>query len=206
MIVSARLRPTAYARDQPKIVSACAFHSMMLPSLSALTMASKALSTISRVRSSCARNASPAAARRSRDVAAARLAQEEIMTAVSRTIESSRRARRTQVGRPSFSRGQIIARVLALFEASAGAPPSTGDLSRATGVAERTTAQHLPRIFWRRANTIPESASAPTNQRGATHCRTDRRYRDRHCHTLRHLGFQLVCTQLQSPVRRITLR
>jgi AraC family transcriptional regulator, ethanolamine operon transcriptional activator len=72
------------------------------------------------------------------DAAAARGAEEEIIAAVSRALEASSNALPKQLGRPSFSRSRVIGRVLALIEASTGAPLFTGDLCRATGVAERT--------------------------------------------------------------------
>ena len=69
---------------------------------------------------------------------APRRAQEEIIAAVSHAIAASSRPLPRQVGRPSFARARIIAKVLALTEASAGAPLLTDDLCRAAGVAERT--------------------------------------------------------------------
>jgi AraC family ethanolamine operon transcriptional activator len=65
-------------------------------------------------------------------------AQEEIIAAVSRALEASSRAQPRQLGRPSFSRSRVIARILALIEASTGAPLLIHDLCRATGMAERT--------------------------------------------------------------------
>lgn len=81
---------------------------------------------------------SAAANNTSFDVAGNRFALEQVIRSVSRMLGASSRARRTQVGRPSFSRGRIIARVIELFEGSAGATLSTDELCHAIGVAERT--------------------------------------------------------------------
>jgi AraC family ethanolamine operon transcriptional activator len=72
------------------------------------------------------------------DATAVRCAEEEIIVAVSRALEASSKALIRRRGRPSFSRVRILARILALLEASTGAPLFTADLCRATGVAERT--------------------------------------------------------------------
>jgi AraC family transcriptional regulator, ethanolamine operon transcriptional activator len=72
------------------------------------------------------------------DATTVRCAEEEIIVAVSRALEASSKAPTRQIGRPSFSRARIIARILALLQASTGEPLFTGDLCRATGVAERT--------------------------------------------------------------------
>ena len=57
-MVSVSVRPITSPRCQPKLISACGFHSMITPSASMVTTASSAASMISRVRSSLARNAS----------------------------------------------------------------------------------------------------------------------------------------------------
>jgi AraC family transcriptional regulator, ethanolamine operon transcriptional activator len=72
------------------------------------------------------------------DASAARCAEKEIIATVSRALETSSKAPIRRLGRPSLSRAQVIARTLALLEASTGAPLFTVDLCRATGVAERT--------------------------------------------------------------------
>lgn len=72
------------------------------------------------------------------NAATVRRAQEEIIAAASRALEASSKALPRQLGRPSFSRSRVIARTLALIEASTGAPLRIDDLCRATGVAERT--------------------------------------------------------------------
>lgn len=73
------------------------------------------------------------------DATAVRVAEEELITLVSATLEASRKAPSRHVGgRPSFSRSRIIAKTLSLIEASTGEPLLMDDLCRATGVAERT--------------------------------------------------------------------
>lgn len=72
------------------------------------------------------------------DATAVRRAEEEIIAVASRALEASSKAQPRRVGRPTFSRGRVIARILALIEASTDAPLLIDDLCRATGVAERT--------------------------------------------------------------------
>lgn len=74
----------------------------------------------------------------SSDAVAARCAQEELIAAVARALESSSNPRPEQLGRPPFSRRRVISDVLGLLEASTGAPLSMAALCHATGVAERT--------------------------------------------------------------------
>jgi AraC family ethanolamine operon transcriptional activator len=69
---------------------------------------------------------------------AVRCAEEEIIGVVSRALEASSKPASRRLGRPAFSRGRIIARVLALMGGSAGAPLFVEDLRRAAGVSERT--------------------------------------------------------------------
>jgi AraC family transcriptional regulator, ethanolamine operon transcriptional activator len=72
------------------------------------------------------------------DAVAVRCAEEEIIGVVSRALEAGSKPASRRLGRPTFSRGQIIASVLALIGGSAGAPLFVEDLRRAAGVSERT--------------------------------------------------------------------
>ena len=72
------------------------------------------------------------------DVAAARSAEEEIMTVTSRALESSSRVQYSHHGRPRLSRELVISRALFLVEASAGQPLLVRDLCQAAQVSERT--------------------------------------------------------------------
>jgi AraC family transcriptional regulator, ethanolamine operon transcriptional activator len=64
--------------------------------------------------------------------------EEEIIAIASCALETSSRDEHRRVGRPRFSRGQIIAKALALIEESEGQPLLIQNLCDATRVSERT--------------------------------------------------------------------
>jgi AraC family ethanolamine operon transcriptional activator len=70
--------------------------------------------------------------------AGVRRAYQEIIAAVSQTLQESSQPRPKQRGRPCVPRDQVLARILELSEASTDAAILTVDLCRAVGVAERT--------------------------------------------------------------------
>ena len=72
------------------------------------------------------------------DAAASSSAEEEVLSAVLHTIESSNATRDRHLGRPQVPRNRVIARTLAVIEAAQGKPLFIDDLCRATEVSERT--------------------------------------------------------------------
>lgn len=72
------------------------------------------------------------------DEAAVAAAEEEIVSITSQVIEVSNRPENGHMGRPRYSRGLVLARVLTLMEESHGQPLFLRDLCRATRVSERT--------------------------------------------------------------------
>jgi AraC family ethanolamine operon transcriptional activator len=75
---------------------------------------------------------------RATDAAAFVSAEEEVISAAARALEQAFEIEERHVGRPQFSRRRVIARTLALIEASAGQPLFVQDLCRAAQVSERT--------------------------------------------------------------------
>jgi AraC-like DNA-binding protein len=72
------------------------------------------------------------------DAAAASSAEEDVLTAVLRTIETSSTTPERHIGRPQVPRSRVIARTLALIEAKQGQPLLIDDLCQGTAVSERT--------------------------------------------------------------------
>lgn len=72
------------------------------------------------------------------DPVAAKTAEQEVLSAVQRTVQASTATRERNIGRPQVPRARVIARTLALIEEMRGKPMFIGDLCRATQVSERT--------------------------------------------------------------------
>jgi AraC family ethanolamine operon transcriptional activator len=72
------------------------------------------------------------------DEAASTAAEEEVISAAASALEKGLEVEDRHVGRPQFPRRRVIARTLALIEASAGQPLFVQDLCRAAEVSERT--------------------------------------------------------------------
>jgi AraC family ethanolamine operon transcriptional activator len=72
------------------------------------------------------------------DAVASAAAEEEIVSAAAHALEEAFEVEDRHVGRPQFSRRRVIARTLALIEASGGQPLFVQDLCRAAQVSERT--------------------------------------------------------------------
>jgi AraC family ethanolamine operon transcriptional activator len=93
---------------------------------------------LAQMRSLVARVCSGESAGRFVEATAASAAEQEIVVAVADALEHSSRFDKRHLGRPQFSRTQVIGRTLALISAHEGRPLLIRDLCEATGVSERT--------------------------------------------------------------------
>jgi AraC family transcriptional regulator, ethanolamine operon transcriptional activator len=92
----------------------------------------------SRIRALVSRICAASDSLRGIDAAASVAAEEEIISAAARALDTGLEIEGRHVGRPQFSRRRVIARTLAVIEASGGEPLFVQDLCRAAQVSERT--------------------------------------------------------------------